>query len=115
MKDVFNWLAGKPSQQYTMFGDSNSIKFNRAARFVERVVSVPSMVVGAALVAISIPAVLVAPPAAATFFLTGVAVAAFGKASGLLKGGVTHLLAAGACSLANHLSKPKSQTVPKAG
>lgn len=115
MKDVFNWLAGKPSQQYTLGGDSNSIKFNRAARFVERVVSVPPMLVGAALVAISIPTVLVAPPAAATFFVAGIAMAAFGKAAGLFKGGVTHLLAAGASSLANHLSKPQAQTAPKAG
>jgi hypothetical protein len=115
MKDVFNWLAGKPSHQYTLGGDSNSIQFNRAARFVERVVSVPPMAVGAALVALSIPSVLIAPPAAATFFVTGVAMAAFGKAAGLFKGGITHLLAAGASSLANHLSKPQTQTTPKAG
>jgi hypothetical protein len=115
MKDVFNWLAAKPSQQYTLFGDSNAIQFNRAARFVERVVSVPPMVVGVAMIAISVPTVLVAPPAAATLMLGGLAVAAFGKAAGLIKGGITHLIAAGASSLANHLSKPQAQTAPKAG
>ncbi|HYD17942.1 MAG TPA: hypothetical protein VEF76_05655 [Patescibacteria group bacterium] len=115
MKDVFNWLAAKPAHQYTLFGDSNSIKFNRAARFVERVVSVPPMVVGVAMMAVAVPTALVAPPAAATLILGGLAVAAFGKAAGLIKGGIAHLAAAGASSLANHLSKPHTQTAPKAG
>ena len=106
-KDTFNWLAAKPSSQYTLGGDSHSIKFNRAARLVERMTTIPAVAVGVGIALFGVPAgMLGAVPVAASAFGVGFAVAAFGKAAGLVKGGLTHLIAKGASSLANHLSRP---------
>ena len=107
MKQLFNWLAEKPSHQYTLGGEKYSIKFNRAARFVERVVSVPAIAVGVGVAAFGLPfAVAGLPVGAAGALATGFAIAVAGKATGLVKGALTHLIAKGASALANRLSKP---------
>ena len=107
LKDTFNWLAEKPSHQYTLGGDSHSIKFNRAARIVERLTTVPAVAVGVGIALFGVPAGLIgAVPVAASAFGVGFAVAAFGKCAGLVKGGLTHLIAKGCSSLANRLAKP---------
>ena len=106
-KDVFNWMAAKPSHQYTLGGDSHSIKFNRAARLVERMTTIPAVAVGAGIAFFGLPAAAVGNvPASASALTVGLCVAAFGKAAGLVKGGLTHLVAKGLSSLANHVSRP---------
>ena len=110
IRDVFNWLAAKPSSQYTLGGDESALKLNRAGRLVERIVSIPPLVVGAGLMVLSVPAVFAGAPVAASFLAAGALTMAFGKAAGLIKGGITHLIAKGASSLANHLARPKQET-----
>lgn len=108
LKDTFNWMAGKPSTQFTLGGEKYSLKFNRAARFVERMTTIPAVVAGVGIAIFGVPAAMVgAVPFAASAFGVGFAVAAFGKATGMVKGAVTHLVAKGLSSLSNHLSAPK--------
>lgn len=108
LKDTFNWMAGKPSTQFTLGGEKYSIKFNRAARIVERFTTVPAVAAGVAIAAFGVPAaVFGVPPIAASAFAIGFGVAAMGKASGLLKGAVTHLVMKGASALINRMSQPK--------
>ncbi|TAL30563.1 MAG: hypothetical protein EPN97_12160 [Alphaproteobacteria bacterium] len=108
LKDTFNWMAEKPSSQYTLGGEKYSVKFNRAARFVERITTIPAVVAGVGIALFGVPAAMVgAVPFAASAFGVGFAVAAFGKASGMIKGGITHLVSKGLSSLSNRLSQPK--------
>lgn len=107
LKDTFNWLAEKPSSQYTLGGDKLSIKFNRAGRIVERMKTIPAVALGVGVALFGIPAAAVGVvPAAAGALAVGFSIAVLGKAGGLISGGITHLIAKGASSLANHLSKP---------
>lgn len=109
LKDVFNWLAEKPSQQYTLGGNRFSVKFNRAARIVERCVTIPAVAVGIGIAAFGLPvAVAGAPVGAAGALAVGFAFAAMGKADGMIKGAITHLVAKGASALVNRLAKPKA-------
>jgi urease alpha subunit len=109
LKNIFNWMAEKPSSQFTLGGESHSFKFNRAARFVERVTTIPAVAVGVGIALFGVPAALVgAAPVAASALVVGAAVAAFGKAAGLVKGGIVHLAAKGLSSLSNRLAQPKN-------
>ncbi len=109
LKDVFNWLAEKPSSQYTLGGDKLSVKFNRAGRLVERIKTVPAVAVGAAVALFGVPAALVgAVPVTASALAVGFGIAVLGKAGGLISGGIAHLVAKGGSSLMNHLAKPKA-------
>lgn len=113
IRDVFNWLAQKPSTQFTLVGDENSFKMNRAGRFVERVVSIPPMFFGAVAMLTAVPAALFAPPVGAMLFAGGALTMAFGKAAGLIKGGLTHIIAHGASSLADYIAGPKEAGAPQ--
>lgn len=107
LKSFFNYCAEKPSQQYTLGGDRLSIKFNRAGRLVERITTVPTAAVGAFFVLGGIATAVVAPPAGISMIASGLLVAGFGKAAGVIKGGLTHLVAAGLSGIANRLSENK--------
>lgn len=111
IRDAFNWLASKPSSQYTL--GHNAFPFNRAGRLVERIVSVPPLVVGAGLMLLSIPAALAGAPVAATIFTAGALTATFGKAVGLIKGGIVHLGAKVANSLVDYVTRPREEKQPK--
>lgn len=106
IRDAFNWLAGKPSQQFVL-DEKNAFQMNRAGRIVERFTSIPPMVVGALAMVVSVPTALFAPPVGVALFAGGAATAAFGKVAGLVKGGLTHLVAKGASSLVNYLTRDK--------
>lgn len=107
LKDTFNWLAEKPSSQYTLGGDKLSIKFNRAGRLVERMKTIPAVALGVGVALFGVPAAMLGVvPAAAGALAVGFTIAALGKAGGVVSGGIAHLVAKGCSSLANHLSKP---------
>jgi hypothetical protein len=112
MKKLFNWLAEKPSRQYTLC-ESHSIKFNRAARFVERINTIPGIAIGIGIAAFGFPiAVAGAPVGAAGAIALGAAFAVAAKASGLVKGAIVHFAAKGLSALADHLSRPKVAPQP---
>ena len=112
LKKFFNWAAGKPASQFTFGGSDLSVKFNRAGRLAERILFVKPLFVGGLLTALSLPLALSgALPAAAASVTTGALVMAFGKAAGLIGGGIMHLAAAGANGIVNHIS-PKRTPAP---
>ena len=107
LKDTFNWLAEKPSHQYTLGGDKLSLKFNRAGRLVERFKTIPAVALGAGVALFGVPAAMMGVvPVAASALAVGFGIAVLGKAGGVISGGITHLVAKGCSSLANRLSKP---------
>ncbi|MDE2337456.1 MAG: hypothetical protein KGL10_09105 [Alphaproteobacteria bacterium] len=109
IKKFFNWAAAKPSCQYTLTGDDLSFKFNRAGRLTERLLYVKPLLLGGAMMVLSVPmAVTGALPAAAAAVAVGGLVMAFGKAVSLVGGGTAHLVAAGANGIVNHVSPPKA-------
>ncbi|MEZ0261619.1 MAG: hypothetical protein ACAH80_11465 [Alphaproteobacteria bacterium] len=109
LKSFFNYCAEKPSQQYTLGGDRLSIKFNRAGRFIERLTTVPTAAVGAFFVLGGLLTAVAAPPAGISMIATGMLVAGFGKAAGVVKGGLFHLAAAGLSGIANRMSENRQQ------
>jgi hypothetical protein len=107
LRNFFNYCAEKPSQQYTLGGDRLSIKFNRAGRFIERLTTLPTAGVGAFFVAAGVVTAVAAPPAGVSMIATGLLVAGFGKAAGVVKGAIFHLAAAGLSGIANRMSENK--------
>src|ERR1700722_11082410 len=95
LKKFFNYVAGKPSSQFTLGGDINSVHFNRAGRLTERICSIPWLVKGGAMVALSVPTVLFAPAVGIGLATAGFLVAAFGKVGGMVAGGIAHIAASG--------------------
>ena len=118
MTDMFNYLAAPPSRHYTLGGDQYSFAFNRAARFVERVVVLPSFAVGAFFVAAGVVGAAAGGGGAAIAagLAMGGMVAAFGKVAGLVKGAITHVLVAGASGMLNESAQTAAQkdAAPKA-
>ena len=118
MTDIFNYLATPPSRSYTLGGEKYSFQFNRAARFVERVVVLPSFAVGAVLAVAGFVGATAGGGAAAIAagLAMGGMVATFGKAAGLVKGAIAHVLVAGASGMLNESAKKatQKQEAPKA-
>jgi hypothetical protein len=108
LKKVFNYIAGKPSSQFTLGGDINSVHFNRAGRAVERIGSIPWLLKGGAMMALSVPALLLSPPAGLVLATSGFLVAAFGKVGGMVAGGIAHVAASAANGVVNHFTTPKA-------
>ncbi len=109
IRKFFNWAAAKPSSQFTLGGSGVSFQFNRAGRLAERVLYLKPLVVGGALMFVSLPMAFGgAAPAALAALAAGGLVLAFGKAVSLVGGGVAHLAASGANGIANHLSSSKA-------
>jgi len=106
LKKFFNWAAGQPSSQYTLGGHDLSFKFNRAGRLAERVFSAKGLIVGGALALLGLPlAITGALPTAVAAVTVGSLIAAFGKATGLMAGGIAHLAAAGTNGVVKHISQ----------
>ncbi len=113
IKETFNWLAEKPSSQYTLGGEKYSFRFNRAARFVERLTTIPMLAGGALIAAVGVPTgVIAGAPVVAGAMVVGGLIMAFAKVQGLVHGGIAHLIAQGASGLANRLAEKKAAQPP---
>lgn len=108
IKSLVNWLAEKPSRQYTLpelAGSKNlSLPFNRAARLAERLTTLPGVTIGAFIVASSAVGAIIAPNAAAVGLAGGMFFMGVSKLSGLFNGAVAHVIAKGAQVLVNAAS-----------